>query len=280
MTSEFEAIEVTTEADAIFNLARRAGNMVDGVEVGQRNVFALVPPGYGVHNLEHLQDVPNLITADRSFRDVKSLGNYLDRFELPESIGFADWKSKLIRVNVDYHHPDKPSHNRHAATFRAEWSNDWSKWRGVHDKPMTQIQFGRFLEERAHNITKPDPASIVDLAMNFEVHRSVKFKSTYRLQNGMRELRYVEEDEAKGAMIVPDVIEILVPVFDGMEPDRIIARFRYRVDEAKLLMFITFDNLDDIERTAFERCVAALNVERPDLLILNAHVSGDYSAGD
>jgi len=277
-----EGFEISTEADAIASLARQAVSAVAVHCVGgdARAAFAVLPAGHSLKSLAHLQAGPDRIVADRSFRDVKSLGEYLERFELPASIGFADWKAKLIRVNVDYHHPDNPSHNRHSATFRADWSTDWSKWRKVHDKPMNQVQFGRFLEERAHNIAKPDPASMIDLAMNFEVNRSMKFKSTLRLKNGLRELRFVEEDETKGAMQTPDLIELLLPVFDGMEPDRIIARFRYRIDEGRLVMFVSFDNLDDIERTAFERCVAALNVERPKLLILNSHVSGDFAAAD
>jgi len=260
--------------------ALHATNPVVRVDPDARNAFAVLPDGFTAQSLEHLQDAPNLITADRSFRDIKSLGEYLGRFEKADSIAFADWRAKLIRVNIDYHSSRSPSHNRHAATFRAEHSTDWSKWRRVHDKPMNQIEFGRFLEERAHNITKPDPASMVDLAMNFEVHRSVKFKSSIRLSNGLRQLHYLEEDEAKGLITVPDKIEILVPVFDGMEPDRIIARFRYRISDGRLALFVSFDNLDDIERTAFDRCVAALHVERGKLLILNAHVSGDFADAD
>ena len=142
---------------------------------------------------------------------------------------------------------------------------------GANDEQMSQVHFGRFLEERAPDVVDPDAATVVEVCMNLDAIKKVAFKSAVRLSDGFRQLEYVESNgDARGAVRVPEVMTILVPVFEGMEPERIKVRLRYRMNEGALIMWVTIDNADDIERLAFEWCIEALAVDQPDLPIYRA----------
>jgi len=131
----------------------------------------------------------------------------------------------------------------------AEWSN-------MHERSVPQIEFARFLEERAHEIVAPDAATVIETAMSFEALRRVDFKSAVRLSNGTREFVYVEEDQAKGKVVMPERLSFAVPIFDEMEKQTVSARIRYRLDEGRLFFSIVFDDLSEIERDAFQVCVS------------------------
>lgn len=243
---------------------------VKTVDAGARAAFAIVPPDYDVRSLEPYQDGPNRITARPVFRDVASLAVYCATFETVDTLAFSDWGKHSISVVFDYHAASAAHHCDHIAAFKAEFSKPWQKWRAMDDKGVTQITFGRFLEEQAHHIVRPDAASVIELCMNFEAIRKVDFKSAVRLQNGTRQISYVEADEVRGSVVVPETIDIRLPIFEGMDPQVVTVRFRYRIDEGKLFLALTFDNLDELEREAFDRCVDALKIERKSLTILNS----------
>ena len=126
---------------------------------------------------------------------------------------------------------------------------------------MSQKDVGEFLEENALDIVDPDAASVMEIVMNFEAIRRVTFKQSQRLNSGTRQFTYVEEDDVKGAITMPEKISIRVPVFEGQEPDRIPVRVKYRLDDGKLTFRFEIHNKVDVERTAFERCEDSLSAE-------------------
>lgn len=233
--------------------------------VGVHGAFATLPNGYGVHDLEPFEAAPRRARANHEFREVAALAAYLTRYGDANAVAFADWRAGTIRAVLDYHEPaGAPAFGEHRASFVAQRTSAWQAWRGAHDKPMRQVEFGRFLEENAHVIVEPDAAAVVEVCMTLDAVKRVTFQSAVRLSDGYRQLKYIEDNDTKGGVRVPEALVINVPVFEGQEPQRIPVRLRYRIDDGKLALWVTIDNLDDIERLAFERCIDALGVDGPE----------------
>lgn len=226
-----------------------------------RGQFALVPDGYQVADLEAYQDRPNRIHAAHRFVDVMSLAEYLRRFSQPETMICADYASAKIIAIIDGDGPDQPSHKDHCATFAAEQSDTIKSWLGICGKGMSQVSFGLFLEDRAVDVVQPDAASVMDMVMTFDATKKVAFKSSQRLHDGQRQFQYVEENETRGAVTLPDHFIVLAPIYRGMEPQRIKFMVRYRIEDGALRFQVDMHDKDEVLREAFERCVDALRGE-------------------
>jgi uncharacterized protein YfdQ (DUF2303 family) len=246
-----------TEFDA--EVAANAGMMsllnFDAAVLGQ---FAMVPQGFSVESLEQFQRRPNRHIADHRFVSIASLIEYLNRFACPETMIAADSKKASIECCIDGDRVDEPSFKDHRATFLAQQSDKLRAWREICNKPMTQVQFGLFLEERAVDVVVPEAASVMDMVMTFDATKKVTFKSSLRLQDGSRQFQYVEDNEARGGVTLPDHFIILAPVYRGMEPQRIKFLVRYRIEEGALRFVVQMHDEEEVMREAFERCVDAL----------------------
>lgn len=240
-------------------------------EVGSRRFVTL--PEYGLVEVPYSPAKPDRVQEARRFSEVKSLCDYTKAFgSSPHA--FADWRKGKIAVTLDYHTGSNPeddaTHCAHKATFLAQHSEPWAAWRRAHDNQKSQADFARFLEERAHEIIEPDAATVIETEMNLDAVKKVSFKSAVRLTDGFRQFQYLEEDQTKGGIRVPEKMKIRVPIYEGMEPDTIECRMRFRISEGALRMWITFDNLADIERLAFDRCVQAFGVDCPEVPLYRA----------
>lgn len=255
--------------DIIENAAARQRHFV--VDESNRHFMAL-PEGYSVHSLEDFQSAPNKIVTAPKFRDVASLAAYLARFERAESVALSKPAENEIRVIIDHHvDSDTPAWAKHTATFRACFTPEYQAWREIDRKHMGQVAALEFLEERAVDVVTPGPADIMDIIMNFDALKRVTFKQSTRLHSGERQFVYAEENEVRGQINLPEMISLRLPVYEGMEPDVIKVRIRYRIDDGKLTFAFLIDQRPKLEMTAFERCEDALKVARADLLILRSY---------
>ncbi len=274
MTDELEAMP-SSEAAQGFILAEmaEAGRVKS---IPDHAPFMLVRDGYDIRSIEHLRERPTRATGAVKFRAVKSLADYVNRFGNRKTVAFADTHDHRIRAVINYHSAKDDDgdiyadHCDHTATFIAQRTTSWAAWVGANDKPMKQVGFGRFLEERAPEIIEPDAASLVECAMNLNVTKKLEFKSAVRMSNGFRQFTYIEDDQAKGAVAIPELIKIRLPLFEGMDPEVVPVRVRFRIDEGALALFVTIDNLVEVEKVAFDRCVAALALDCPELMIFDA----------
>lgn len=232
-----------------------AGEDFDPAGKGQ---FAVIPDDYQVATLEAFQERPNRHFADERFVDVASLVTYLNRFADDDTMISADYDSAQVVAVIDGHAPDDPSHRTHHARFTAAVSDQTKAWLGICGRQMSQIDFGLFLEDRAVDVVEPDAADVMDMVMTFDATKKVSFQSSQRLHDGQRQFRYVEENQATGAVTLPDHFVILAPVFRGMEPQRIKFMVRYRIVEGALRFQVDMHDRDRVMREAFDRCVDAL----------------------
>lgn len=223
--------------------------------------FAVVPEGYSVTSLECFQASPNRHRADHKFVDVSSLSQYLNRFATDDTMICADYGAAMISATIDGDAPETPSHREHRARFSAMYSDRVKAWLGICGKGMTQVAFGLFLEDRSIDVVQPDAASVMDMVMTFDATKKVAFKSSQRLHDGQRQFQYVEENETRGAVTLPDHFIVLAPIYRGMEPQKIKFMVRYRIEDGALRFQVDMHDKDAVLREAFERCVDALRNE-------------------
>ena len=248
-----------TEFQSAFAAAAAGLTDFDPALTGQ---IAVLPEGYSVESLESLQQAPNRHRADHRFVAVQSLADYINRFGGADTMICADYMGAKIITTLDGDAPDAPSHKEHKARFEAQISDKVKAWLGVCNKPLTQVQFGLFLEERAVDVVVPEAADVMEMVMKFDATKKVSFKSSTRLHDGSRQFQYVEENESvRGGVTLPDHFIILAPVYRGMDPQRIKFMVRYRIEDGALRFQVEMHDREEVMRQAFERCVDALKAE-------------------
>ena len=249
-----------TEHDAMQKAIAGSASLLqfDPSKVGQ---FGVLPDDYSVVDLEQYQKAPARIRADHSFVDVRSLATYLNIFSGETTMICADYERGRVKCCVDGDHPDNPSHKTHSATFNAQRSDVLNAWLKVTGKGLTQVDFGLFLEERAVDVVNPDPADVMDMVMKFDATKKVTFKSSTRLSDGSRQFQYVEENDQRGGVTLPDHFIIMAPVYRGMEPQHIKFMVRYRITDGALRFQVEMHDKDTVMREAMDRCIDALKTD-------------------
>ena len=222
--------------------------------------MAFLPEGFGVHSLERFLDTPPRIRESVRLTDVPSMAAYLDRFGSEETTIFADPDANKINAVLDYHGAGEPDNTDHTATMEVKPSEEWKAWLGLAMGQPTQQQMGEFLEERAGDIVKPEPADVIEAAMTLEATKRVHFRQSTRLRDGLVQLTYQEEDQTKGGIKLPERLTLSIPVFERgpVEQIGILLRFRIGREEGRLTFVVKVENVHDIERQAFERIVGDL----------------------
>lgn len=224
--------------------------------------MGIIPEGYKIEGLERFQRTPDRHRADHRFVAVSSLAEYLNRFATTDTMLCADYHAAKIMAVIDGDAPDTPSHKEHKARFEAQLSDKVKAWLALAGKPLTQVTFGLFLEDRAVDVVVPDAADVMEMVMKFDATKKVSFKSSTRLHDGSRQFQYVEEnDNVRGGVTLPDHFIILAPVYRGMEPQRIKFMVRYRIEDGALRFGVEMHDKDEVLRQAFERCVDALKAD-------------------
>jgi uncharacterized protein YfdQ (DUF2303 family) len=259
--SEFEAELARTMAATPLAVSENGGAILP------------LPPGYTITDLEAFQGRPNRMRADHVFRDTRSLALYLERYAEASSLALSDPEKRLIRVVVDYHEhkPRAAQHGEHIASFSARFTAEYAAWRAISGKLKSQVDAGMFLEDRATDVIEPDAAAIMDMVMTFDALKKVTFRQSTRLHDGQRQFTYSEENEARGNVTLPERIMLLLPIFEGQDPERIMVRVRYRIEDGSLKFQFDIADQKLVEDEAFRRCEDALAVDAPSgLLILRA----------
>lgn len=128
----------------------------------------------------------------------------------------------------------------------------WLKWKAIDGKLLPQAEFAEFVEDNLADIATPDGATMMEIVTYLQATRSVDFKSGVKLGNGAVQLTNNESVDATvgaGNIAVPDMFKIgLSPVF-GVAPFEVPARFRYRIQDRRLLLGIKLQRIEDVMAT-------------------------------
>lgn len=125
----------------------------------------------------------------------------------------------------------------------------WAKWKAIDGRMLPQAEFAEFVEDNLADIATPDGATMMEIVTYLQATRSVDFRSGIKLSNGAVQLTNNESVEASvgaGNIAVPDVFEIaLSPIF-GVQPFKVPARFRYRIEDRRLKLGFKLQRIEDV----------------------------------
>jgi uncharacterized protein YfdQ (DUF2303 family) len=144
----------------------------------------------------------------------------------------------------------------HRAVLTLRQTPAWKAWLGASGRMVDQLAFAEFLEDRALDVITPDHAVLLEVVTSIEGTKGVAYKSGTRLESGEVKFRYEETITAKagqaGELTIPTRIELGISPYEGMDPYKVTARFRYRIDgSGGLQLGVVLDRPEDVLRSAF-----------------------------
>lgn len=153
----------------------------------------------------------------------------------------------------------EPGWGDHKAILMLTTTPEWKRWLARDGNIGDQVEFAEHIEDCLDDIVEPPGADLLELAQTFEATTSAQFRTGARLDNGRRQLVYVEEIDAKagnaGEIAVPADFLISVAPIEGADPVVIKARLRYRVGGGKLRIGYILHRPDVVLREAFDSVV-------------------------
>lgn len=137
----------------------------------------------------------------------------------------------------------------------------WTKWRGNDGKLLAQVDFAEFIEDNLEDISDPPGASMLEIASQLQLIRSVNFKSRVTLQSGAFAFAHDSDDKATvgpGTIDVPQTFTLgVVPIF-GLGGYAIPARFRYRIEDGKLKLGYKLQRIETVMEKIVEDVITRI----------------------
>ncbi|MBY0432293.1 MAG: YfdQ family protein, partial [Rhodospirillales bacterium] len=180
----------------------------------------------------------------------------------------------------------QPRFGAHRTEYHFPLSDEWLAWVGSNSKPMSQVDFAAFIEDRILDVYDP-PAGLLDLSQpveheadqdlramaakiggtfasaakllelsrGMEVYAAAKLKESTVLQSGERRLVFEEEHrDADGRPItVPGLFLIAIPVFRSEGLFRLPVRLRYRAKSGGLVWWYELYKPEKVFESAFRK---------------------------
>ncbi len=253
----------STEASAIAALAERAATPVD--INGEELLAVRLAPGdaFSIADLEQYAPVPRRKRGRFTVTDPDSLVAYAKRHLTRETQLWGDRNAGRLAAIFDDHEAGEnggAGWGAHRVELHLARSVEWQTWTQRSGRPMTQVDFAELVEERAQDIVEPTGAEMLEIAQSLHATKSAAFRSDTRLSNGETRLVYEETLDARagqrGDLIVPTRFALALRVWEGTQPYRVEARFRYRLTDGRLSIAFILDRLDDVVREAFGELAA------------------------
>lgn len=201
---------------------------------------------------------PGRKSGTTAVRDVDSFLAYFGKHSDEHSEVYADATTSVITAVLDAHTAEDPRWGCHRLELRLQQTAAWKAWTSMDGQLVPQAQFAEFIEDNLVDLVEPDSATMLELAESFEVTTSAEFQSSQRLDSGARKFSYVEEQTGKaghkGDITIPATLTLALVPYEGTEPYRVTARFKYRLDKAKGALTLGFkiERPEDTLTAAYE----------------------------
>lgn len=153
-------------------------------------------------------------------------------------------------------------HCKHRAIYNFPLSKEWKAWMAISGQGLDKDDMGEFIEQRAMDIMNPTPAilsgkenakhepwenslirtatqidgrfgqlhQLLAMSRKFQVYETSNLTASSNRDTGEQTLEFASEHkDANGEkLVVPNLIILTIPVFEGGTPYRMTVRFRYR----------------------------------------------------
>jgi uncharacterized protein YfdQ (DUF2303 family) len=255
--------DTRTEADAVIEAARRGTDPF----LAEKGSVYLVRTDRGVLEIDldkddpAYRDRPRYKTGTVLAENVTAFAQYYGKHSTPDSEVFADINARLLVAVLDAHERNAPRWEQHRLHLAPPLNDHWKTWTTRNGIYMPQGEFAEWLEDNLVDIA-PEPvdaATMLEIATKFQAKKSSVFSSGVTLASGDLQLRYEETTDAsagtKGALQVPRAFKVGLTPFDDVQPYKIEARFRHRIEKGRLAMAFILDRPADYLRDAMKDVV-------------------------
>ena len=217
--------------------------------------------------IQRTKDHPLRKTGAVALTQHDSFTAYLAKHGMPETELWADIDKDRIVAVINAHSavPEDldtegaAGWGDHRATLQLVTTQDWRDWTDNSGKMLPQTEFAEFVEQHLPNFVRPAAADMLELAQTIKGHTKVNFESSKRVKSGETAIEWREETTAaagkKGALEIPDTIDLGIQVYEGGTPYRLVARFRYRIGGGQLALGYVLERAGDVHRDAFGQVV-------------------------
>lgn len=210
-----------------------------------------------------VRDNPRFRRGTAAMTSLDSFIAHVNRFGDVDTAVFSDDNRSAPKLTavLDYHRsftaefmPGEIRHGKHRTTFNFPLSDEWKAWLKNNGVVMSMGEFSLFLEDRIGDIaiagddfpehverfinvnggvdSIADFATLVELATGLKVYETANVEETTNLASGEGKISFSIDHETRGrtggAVKVPRMFFISIPIFSKGAFYRIGARLRYR----------------------------------------------------
>lgn len=274
MTDPVQNITARPEAEAIIQAAR-VGVAPHGVDGGQR---------YVVTDLDGRTRVLDFSTDEFRYLDGELPCHRRGAFAFTQAAGFIDYiknhakpdrtelwadRAKGSIVAVLDGHDRSEGHGAvyagwglHRAELTLAHTPEWVEWRQFSAGSHKQEAFADFLEDHLLEVVEPAAADLLEVATSLSITSGTKFSQAVRLASGEVSFNYEEEHQAtagrKKQLTIPKSITLALSPFEGVDPYKATARFRYTLRNGDLTLRLILDRPHEILKAAFNDAIQAI----------------------
>lgn len=282
--TNFDVTDGATETGAAFAAGAAAVELreveVDGVRI------AVVPAAWRaeVLDVEAKMAHPRRKTGTVTARTVQSFVDYVKRHKSEATIAFAA-DTGVVTAVLDHHEPvfadeggdtAAAGWGQHRAVLQRPQTPAFKAWTGANGRPLSQLQFAEFLEDRMREVVEPNGADLFELAKFFQASQNVSFSSARNLANGEVQLHYVEELDGRngaGDRGVPTQFVVRLQPYADSEAFDLAARLRWRLADGKVsFVFHLDEQLVDLLDEEHEKAVATVE-EQTEITVVRGTLS-------
>lgn len=208
-----------------------------------------------ITELEKYGNTPSRKRGCLKFADVKGFCTYVKEHSEDGTVIQGYYGSTDTLATLNGSSSNQPGWGDFGARLELVKSPEWIEWTAHNGTPFNQVEFADFVEDQAHIVEDPEPARLIEVALNLRENKDVRFDSKINMANGSYSLIYTESvtDQTKGAFKVPTEFTICLRPFRGAGVVQMLVRLRYRVSsEGKASFFYKLDRPDRVLETALE----------------------------
>lgn len=197
-------------------------------------------------------------TGTTRLTEVDSFIAHVLRWGCADTVIYADTVALAFTAVLDDHPPGPENGDTawrdHRAHYACPRSAEWKAWTEREGKPMSQGEFGDWIEARLEDLVgskgKPAPTDVLTMAR----HLHIKTKGTISREidpvTGDYHMLNKSETES-GSTVIHRAFDIAIPVFEGGARYQLEARVRFAVVDGRPSFAFILHRRAEVERDAF-----------------------------
>lgn len=240
-------LPTTTETEAAFRMGIAASPERWLDPTGPKSVPYIVNPITGTpESLEHLLLKPVRKSDCRKFQSTLGFIDYVNRFKEKESSIYLSGHSVIAELDHRNAEGDLAA-GHHKAVIEYSPTTAFKRWTENNLQELSQVKFADLLEERGCDITKPESASMIEIAQALHITKNSAVSSVTR-QGVNHHITFSDEQKVRGGndADIPSVFELhLVPFMGSAVTLQLKARLRVSMKSDKPAFIYELQDLQE-----------------------------------